>query len=235
VTRTARAVEEVSFAIDVNGARVAHWTATPGQMRELTAGFLFAQGYIEGTADLLALDVKLTNAAHAVATVQVPDERMAEGERRRRERARSGFDEMLDGISREPGAIEPPEDLSESFRELFGLDDAARDTVGLHTAAAWIAGGLHYATHEIGRHNAVDKVIGAALIAHAPLESAGLLLTARVSGEIAFKAARARMAWIASRSVPTSLAVSIARTAGLVIVARAAGKERRVFRPHESD
>jgi FdhD protein len=229
VRQTANAVEEVSFAIDVNGQRLAHWTASPRQLRELSAGFLFAQGYIDTADDLLSLDVELSSAVQAIATVRVSDEHMAEGERLRRERSNSGPDAMLGRIARESGASTPPEDLSESFRELFGHDD---DTAGLHTAAAWVAGRLHYVTHETGRHNAVDKVIGAALIAHTSLENAGLLLTARVSGEIAFKAARARMAWIASRSVPTTLAVSVARTGGLVIVARAAGRERRLFRPH---
>ena len=53
-----------------------------------------------------------------------------------------------------------------------------------------------------------------------------------ISGGIAEKAARAGLAWVASRSVPTTLAVEIAAAAGLPIVARAAGKDARVFAPH---
>ncbi|NIP78675.1 MAG: sulfurtransferase FdhD, partial [Gemmatimonadetes bacterium] len=84
---------------------------------------------------------------------------------------------------------------------------------------------------EVGRHNGVDKTIGSALLAGSTLTTLGLLTTARISGEIAEKAARAGLAWVASRSVPTTLAVEIAAAAGLPLVARAPGKDVRVFRP----
>jgi FdhD protein len=81
----------------------------------------------------------------------------------------------------------------------------------------------------VGRHNGVDKAIGAALLAGADLGALGLLTTARISGEIAEKAARAGVAWVASRSVPTTLAVELAATAGLPLVARAGSPDARVF------
>jgi FdhD protein len=75
----------------------------------------------------------------------------------------------------------------------------------------------------------VDKAIGGGLLAGANLARLGLVLSARVSADIAAKAARAGLAWIASRSVPTTLAVEIAEAAGIPIIARAAGPEARVF------
>jgi formate dehydrogenase assembly factor FdhD len=56
-------------------------------------------------------------------------------------------------------------------------------------------------------------------------------LSARVSGEIAWKAGRARLGWIASRSIPTSLAIEISEVARIPIIARAMGKDRVVHAP----
>jgi hypothetical protein len=71
---------------------------------------------------------------------------------------------------------------------------------------------------DIGRHNAVDKVLGAALLARRAVAGLGLLVTGRISAELAYKAARARLAWVATPSVPSTLAVEVARRTGMVLV-----------------
>src|SRR5690606_14588328 len=76
-----------------------------------------------------------------------------------------------------------------------------------------------------------DKAIGAALLAGEDLGRMGLVLSARVTGEIALKAARCGVAWIASGSVPTTLALRIAAAAGFPIVARAADRDAHVYWP----
>jgi len=86
---------------------------------------------------------------------------------------------------------------------------------------------LAHQIEEVGRHNAVDKTIGSAILANAPLDGFGLVLSARVSGEIAWKAGRAHLSWIASRSIPTSLAIEISQVTRIPIIARAMGKEPR--------
>ncbi|MDH4347655.1 MAG: formate dehydrogenase accessory sulfurtransferase FdhD, partial [Gemmatimonadota bacterium] len=74
---------------------------------------------------------------------------------------------------------------------------------------------------DIGRHNAVDKVIGAAILARRPIHGLGLLVTGRISAELAFKGARAGVKYVATPSVPSTLAVEIARRAGMTLVGRA--------------
>jgi FdhD protein len=81
----------------------------------------------------------------------------------------------------------------------------------------------------VGRHNGADKAIGGALLAGSALRGLGLMTSARISGEIAEKAARAGLAWVASRSVPTTMAVEIASAAGIPLIARAAARDARVF------
>jgi formate dehydrogenase accessory protein FdhD len=78
-----------------------------------------------------------------------------------------------------------------------------------------------FEVHDVSRHNAVDKTLGGALMAGTPPDPLGLVLTGRITGEIALKAARAGVSWIASRSIATTLAVALAERAGLSMIGRA--------------
>jgi FdhD protein len=104
---------------------------------------------------------------------------------------------------------------------LFGQGSRYKDTGGIHAAA--LTDGVELLAHaeDIGRHNAVDKSIGGALIARQPVVGLGLLVTGRISAELAFKAVRAGIAWVATPSVPSTLAVEIARRSGVALVGRA--------------
>ncbi|HYF38162.1 MAG TPA: formate dehydrogenase accessory sulfurtransferase FdhD, partial [Gemmatimonadales bacterium] len=98
-----------------------------------------------------------------------------------------------------------------------------RDTGGIHAAALVDSASASLLAHaeDIGRHNAVDKSLGGALLSGHPVEGLGLLVTGRISAELAFKAARAGLAYVATPSVPSTLAVEIARRSGMVLVGRA--------------
>jgi FdhD protein len=118
---------------------------------------------------------------------------------------------------------DPPaaETLRALFKQLFARGVRYNDTGGIHAAALTDAAGLLFHAEDIGRHNAVDKVIGAAVLARTPIAGRGLLVTGRISAELAFKAARAGLAWVATPSVPSTLAVTIAERSGMVLVGRA--------------
>jgi FdhD protein len=104
---------------------------------------------------------------------------------------------------------------------MFQRGERYRDTGGIHAAA--LTDGMVLLAHaeDIGRHNAVDKVIGILVLHRRPLKGLGLLVTGRISAELAFKAARAGVAWVATPSVPSTLAVEIARRNGMLLIGRA--------------
>jgi FdhD protein len=132
------------------------------------------------------------------------------------------------------GSVPPDLDLARTralFKELFARGERYKETGGIHAAALTDGEQLLQHAEDIGRHNAVDKVIGAALLEGRALDGLTLLVTGRISGELAFKAARARLAAVATPSVPSTLAVEIARNAGTVLIGRAVSGQPQFHRP----
>jgi FdhD protein len=129
------------------------------------------------------------------------------------------------------GEPPPAERLRALFKCLFAAGTRYQETGGIHAAALTDGETLLFHAEDIGRHNAVDKVIGAALLAGRRLVGLGLLVTGRISGELAFKGARAGIAYIATPSVPSTLALEIARRTGMVLVGRAVSGTPHVHRP----
>jgi FdhD protein len=115
------------------------------------------------------------------------------------------------------------------FKELFAQGVRYNETGGIHAAALTDGTTLLAHAEDIGRHNAVDKVLGAMVMAGTRPDDLMLLVTGRISAELAFKAARARLAVVATPSVPSSLAVDIAQAAGLVLIGRAVSGEPQVW------
>src|SRR6266567_284760 len=136
-------------------------------------------------------------------------------------------------VAHAPARGEPPapERLRALFKDLFGRGERYNETGGIHAAALTDDERLLFHAEDIGRHNAVDKVVGAAVVAREPITGRGLLVTGRISAELAYKAARAGLAYVATPSVPSTLAVTIARRTGIVLVGRAVSGTPHVHRP----
>lgn len=243
MTRVTEPVPEEPVRLLVNDVAVGTWTASPRGLEALGAGRLMSLGYVRGAGDILdtrVVPAEETGVGIHRIEVTVPRERVAVGTEERDHRSWHGcglrylLDCRPDLLPErdDPEALLPVPDLEsfpELFRELFDRSPTRSTTGGHHTTTLTDGSLLVHLYEVIGRHNGADKAIGSALLAGDDLRSLGLLTTARISGQIAEKAVRAGLAWVASRSVPTTLAVEIARTAGMPLIARAASREARVF------
>jgi FdhD protein len=235
----AQTVEETQWWLDANGRRVAGGTMTPERARELGAGRLVADGYVETAADLTSLNVAVSPAGvvHISATVSARRCAAAEAESLHRRTSGCGLHHFLrcdpDSIRR-PRRVPPAEtaQLAERLKELFEAASHASAVGGVHAAALSDGASLLDPVIDIGRHNTVDKAIGAALLEDRDLSGLGLIVTARLSAEMTLKAARAGIAWVASRSIATTLAVALATVAGLPLIGRAASREPLRYDPH---
>jgi FdhD protein len=245
--RKTEAVREAVVGLHVNGLLQATWTASPDHLEALAAGRLMALGFIRAPEHLLRLDVSGEGGAFRLIA-EVPPDRAAAALAERAHRAEHGcglrflLDCRPDLLPRRAARSDPSTDggpgplpSSDAFpgllRELFDRSTSRRTTGGHHTTALSDGSRVLFLHEVVGRHNGADRAIGAALLAGHELGALGLVTTARISGEIAEKAARAGLAWIASRSVPTTLALEIAGAAGTPVVGRAGGREARIFEP----
>lgn len=222
------AVEEVPVWLQVNGRPVVTWMCTPDLLEELAIGWLHGEGYID-SIDQVHLRPCATDLGF---WAEVPEERLlaVQGEGRRSVLASgcgavSTFLADPATIEAQParGVIPEVDQLRALFKALFAKGERYKDTGGIHAAALVDAASPELVAHaeDIGRHNAVDKSLGAALLARHPVQGLGLLVTGRISAELAFKAARAGLAYVATPSVPSTLAVEIARRSGMILVGRA--------------
>ncbi len=229
-------VEETPVWLEVNDAPAVTWMCTPDQLEELVVGWLHGEGYIESASDIL----RMRPCAQELGFwVDVPPDRFntVEAADRRRVLA-SGCGAVttilgsLSSVSRRKSAPAPLElaPTRALFKELFARGERYKESGGIHAAALTDGNSLLNHAEDIGRHNAVDKVIGAAILEGRPLEDLILLVTGRISGELAFKAARARFATVATPSVPSSLAVEIARAAGMQLIGRAVSGNPQIHR-----
>ncbi|MBL8996973.1 MAG: formate dehydrogenase accessory sulfurtransferase FdhD [Gemmatimonadetes bacterium] len=231
------AVDEVPVWLEVNGEPAVTWMCTPDQLDALVVGWCYGEGYIDSRADLLTMR---PCAKEPGFWVTVPAERFetVEGQERRRVLASGcgAVTTILGSLSSVPrrAARPPVPDLAQTralFKALFARGERYQSTGGIHAAA--LTDGETLLTHaeDIGRHNAVDKVLGARLLAGERPDDLILLVTGRISGELAFKAARARIAVVATPSVPSTIAVDIAKAAGMILVGRAVSGAPQVWEP----
>ncbi len=227
------AVEETPVWLEVNGRPAVTWMCTPELLEELAVGWLHGEGYIDRLGE-----VQLRPCATDLGFwAQVPAERVSVVEAEGRRPVLASGCGAVSTFLAEPTTVEgsplrglppPPERLRALFKALFVRGERYKDTGGIHAAALVEPGdstdadaSLVAHAEDIGRHNAVDKSIGGALLAGRRVSGLGLLVTGRISAELAFKAARAGLAWVATPSVPSTLAVEIARRSGMVLVGRA--------------
>jgi len=221
------AVEETPVWLEVNRKPAVTWMCTPDQLEELAVGWLHGEGYIETIADLMSLRPCATDLGF---WAEIAPERLAAVTQDERRRVLASGCGAVSVALADPKSLkaQPPRGdapdvttIRALFKELYRLGAKYEETGGIHAAALTDGKVVLQHAEDIGRHNAVDKVIGGLLMAKRTPTGLGLLVTGRISAELAFKAARAGIAWVATPSVPSTLAVSIAQRSGVQLVGRA--------------
>ncbi len=230
---------EEPLEIRVEGQSVAVVMRTPGHDRELAAGFALTEGIVRQASDLFEITSCLTSANAVEITLADPASFDAV------KLSRHVFSSSSCGICGKAtieAALQqfPPIREAVSVRPeiLFGLPGklrAAQETFqrtgGLHACALFDAAGeLLLLREDVGRHNALDKLIGHELLARRlPLGENILLLSGRVSFEMTQKALAAGIAIIAAISAPTSLAVDFARANKQTLIGFLRGETMNVY------
>jgi FdhD protein len=239
---------EEPLEIRVDGRSLAVTMRTPGHDVELAHGFLLTEGVIASPADIGTARYCDSVDDSGRNTYNVLDIALAPGvappddsvERRFYTTSSCGVcgKASLDAVRTK--TVYPPEkdDVELSAEVLVTLPDALRaaqkvfdSTGGLHGAGLFTADGtLLVAREDVGRHNAVDKVLGHALLAgRVPAAGTVLMVSGRASFELTQKAVMAGVPALAAVSAPSSLAVEMADDAGMTLVGFLRGRSMNIY------
>jgi FdhD protein len=241
------AVEE-PMELRVNGRALTVTMRTPGHDFELAAGFLVSEGVARAASDIAGIRYCAGATAEGLNTYNVVDVRLASGvtppdasmERNFYTTSSCGLcgKASLDAVRSTAAWTVDDDPLRLDAALLATLPDRLREaqrvfdsTGGIHAAGLFSADGeLLVVREDIGRHNAVDKVIGHALLEGLlPLRGTVLMVSGRASFELVQKALMAGIPLLAAVSAPSSLAADLALESGLTLVGFLRGNSMNVY------
>ncbi len=219
--------DERRLRISINGKEALSLYCSPVMIRELVVGLLMTEGIAEGICT-----ERMTILHGDEITVDVP----AEGEARTEGASiTSGcvggvtFRKELSGKALRDRTSVRAGDIREVFREFHRRSELYESTGCIHSAALSDGKNILCFAEDIGRHNAVDKTIGCAILEAVDLGGKMMLASGRLSSEIVSKCARWGIPLVVSRTAPTYLSLRIARDAGVTVVGFVRGERMNVY------
>ena len=219
--------EEVPVALEYNGISHAVMLASPADLDDFALGFSFSEGIIRRRDELYDCEVIAEPDGIRVA-LQIASERFAAlKDKRRNLTGRTGCGlcgaESLQHAIRTPPAVLSsasfsPDLLQAGFQQMERMQGLQHRTGATH-AAAWLdrRGDVTLVREDVGRHNALDKLVGAMTCARADFATGAVLITSRASYEMVQKAATLSIGMLAAVSAPTGLAIRLAESTGMTL------------------
>jgi FdhD protein len=221
--------EETPIALKFNALPFAVMMATPQDLTDFALGFSVSEGIVASPSEILELTVH-RHPEGVEIYLEIVAARFAELEQQQRNlTGRTGCG--LCGAKTLAQAIRHPRAVSSQVRvahiavqravQALGERQPLNAITGAVHAAAWVDvdGDIQLSREDVGRHNALDKLIGASLVRELAFKQGWLLLTSRASYEMVQKAAMVGIELIAAISAPTGLAIRLAQETGVTLVA----------------
>ncbi len=228
---------ESPISLTLNGQQLVTLMASPSQLDELALGWLFCRGIIRSASELTSL-----GACESLEMVSATMSPSLAAERS----AISLADVVPSGCGSGVGELELPglaalpapsplfslEQIKEAAKQMFDSAELYRQSGGMHCAAVLWPEGL-IVREDVGRHNAVDKAVGAALRLGLDFSTCALLSSGRIAADMALKAWAAGIGLVASRSIPTTGAERLRQAAGITILGRVMSDKPWIYGPQE--
>jgi FdhD protein len=231
--------EETAIAFTYNGTSHAVMMATPANLEDFAVGLSLTEGIVEAADDIS--DLEIVNGEFGVELrMWISEARMRPYSKRRRHLAGPtgcglcGI-ESLSEVSRPCprvgfGIDVVPEEISAAMATLPPAQLLNRETRATHASAFWQPRtGIVEVREDVGRHNALDKLIGSLSRRQIDGASGIVLLTSRVSVEMVQKTAVLGASILVAVSAPTALAVRVAEACGVTLIAIARGPDFEIF------
>lgn len=219
---------EKKVRISVNGQHALSLYCSPQMIREYVVGVVFNEGIISG--GWCAERISITYGDEI--NVDIPASgSISDGEKIITSGCAGGIslnrqlpEEKIADLS-----VFDLQDVRRLYHEFQKRSEGYRATGGVHSAALADRGSILFFAEDIGRHNAVDKVIGFALLEDIPFPGKIMLASGRLSSEIVLKCSHSGIPVIISRAAPTSLSVTIAEQSGITLIGFARGDRMNIY------
>lgn len=239
-------IVEEPLTVELDGTTVTTTMRTPGHDFELAVGFCHTEGLLAGapvSGVRYCANGSAVESEFNIVTVDTDGRAPVATPRLGTTSSSCGWcgseqlDEMLDRLDVLPATEPMPIDVLYDVSSSVGTrQDLFESTGAVHAAAVFDrSGSIRSVREDVGRHNAVDKVVGAMLLAgELPATGLGLFVSGRASVEMVHKAWAAGFGTVVAVSAPTSLAVEAARRAGLTLVGFARHDRLNCYAPADA-
>lgn len=237
--RTEWVAREFPLTIMLNGEQLVTVLCTPGELEALAVGFLFSEGMIRTKEEITALSL---DDELGIIRIRTATDKTADGKLFMKRVLTTGCGRGMAFYSyadldrkkkvRSDLRVTPADVLSLS-KGFQGASELYRTTHGVHSAALCDARSILIFAEDIGRHNAVDKVLGRCLLDGIAVSDRILVTSGRISSEILFKTAGSGIPVLISKSAPTDMGVDLARELGITLIGLVRGGGMNVYAGEE--
>jgi FdhD protein len=231
--------EEQPVALSYHGIPHVVMLATPADLEDLAMGFTLSEALVDQPSEIRSVELFTEQGALQVHIGIEPERFAALLHRQRNLTGRTGCGlcgaETIEQAIRHPAAVEhgvsiTPQELHAALADLHTRQPLNAKTGSVHAAAWALPGkGIQLVREDVGRHNALDKVIGALVRANVDCRTGYLIITSRASYEMVQKAATVGITLLAAVSAPTALAIKLAEQANLTLIGFARQRQYVVY------
>ena len=232
--------EEAAIALSYGGSTEAVMMATPADLEDFAVGFSLSEGIIESLDEVIGVEIE---PASGGIDLQISLKDDVDRALRVRRRAKAGpVGCGLCGVESIEEALKPAADVSgvatrmtasdvaDAMNALSANQPLNAETRAVHAAGFYIPGrGMVAVREDVGRHNALDKLIGHLARERVSGDEGAVIMTSRLSVELIQKTAKLGSGMLIGISAPTALAIEMATRAGMTLVALARGEDFEIF------
>jgi FdhD protein len=232
--------EELPVALVFNGVPHVVMLATPANLEDLAVGFTLSEGIVDSASEIQSVEATLREDEALEVRIGITASKLSELLRRQRNMTgRTGCGlcgaQTVEDAIRQPAPVQggvnvDVKSLHEALRDLRDHQEINLRTGSVH-AAAWVMpdSGIKLVREDVGRHNALDKVIGAVVRTGGDFKYGYFVVTSRASYEMVQKAVTVGGTLLAAVSAPTAFAIRMAESAGLTLIGFAREHQHVVY------
>jgi FdhD protein len=226
---------ELPITLVINNEPLVTLLCTPSEIEELAVGFLLTEGILRDKKTIIKLEVDEQELSVNIELSDLPSDFRKKFEKRTissgcgKGITFTNYRTEADRRIETKGHLLSLEDIRKLLNIFRNISKLYIETGGVHSAALSDGKDILLFSEDIGRHNAVDKLIGKAFLKAIPVENKILITSGRITSEIVTKAGRNRFPVLISRAAPSCMAVSYAEDMGITLIGFARSDRMNIY------